>query len=818
MLIVRAAMAVLLLQACLYSAELHVNDKDYLEAQGLSVLVYQNAFHPVFKDQKLSAIEIILHDDRIATDGDIRLMPTPEQWDPVPHFKERKRTGNGLTAFCDYPDLKLSYRLEVQPEAEGFRVAVHLDQPLSSALVGKAGFNLDFDPSAYFGKSYLLDNSSGIFPRHPNQAMRSEADGAVRPVPLASGAQVVLSPEDPMTRVSITSDSGAIMLFDARANAQNGWFVLRTLIPPGRTENAVVWHVRPNVIPGWTRPPVVAYNQVGYTPERSKVAVIELDPLYDAPKTARVLKLGGDGEFKEVFSGEVKPWGKWLHYNYAHFDFSSVREPGIYAIEYAGKRNPPFRIAKDVYANIWQPSLDTWLAQEMDHVKVREDYRIWHGLSHMDDARQAPVSYTHFDGYAMGPSTDSPFKPGEHIPGINVGGWFDAGDFDLRTQSQDAVILDLVLTRELFGADWDNTSVDEKASYVQIRKPDGVPDVIQQIEHGVLQLLAQYKAVGHALNGIIEPTLEEYTHLGDAASQTDGKIYSDKMGALASDGIHSGAPDDRWAFTTRSTPLEYDVAAALAAASRVLRGYNDQLADECLKTATHVWNEEHSHAPNLFHSFNTTGGELEGEEIRAAVELLITTKGGEAYRKRLNELWPAMQKNFVFLSGSAVRATPYMDAQYKAKVEGELRASKVKMDDFLSKNPYEVPIPHGGWGGAGAAIGFASQMFLLHQAFPEIIGPEYTLRGIDYVLGTHPASNVSYVSTIGTNSRLVAYGNNRADYTFIPGGIIPGVIIVEPDFPELKPNLPFLWFENEYVVDTVASYILAANAANAVAK
>lgn len=814
----RAVIAFLFLSFGLQAAELHVNDKDYLETQGLSVLVYQNAFHPVFKDQKLSALEIILHDDRIATDGDVRLMPTPEQWDPVPRFKERKHTGNGLTAFCDYPDYKLSYRLEVQPEGDGFRVAVHLDQPLPAALVGKAGFNLDFDPSAYFGKSYMFDAKSGIFPRQPDGPMKREADGSVVATALASGNRVVLSPEDPLTRVTVISDSGPIMLFDARNQAQNGWFVLRTLLPANRAENALVWHIRPNVIPGWTRPPVVAYNQVGYTPERSKVAVIELDPLYDAQKTARVLKLTPEGEYKEVFSGEVKPWGKWLRYNYAHFDFSAVREPGIYAIEYAGKHNPPFRIDKDVYATIWQPSLDTWLAQEMDHVRVREGYRIWHGLSHLDDARQAPVNYTHFDGYAMGPSTDSPYKPGEHIPGLNVGGWHDAGDFDIRTQSQNAVILDLVLTRELFGADWDETSVDEQARHVQIHKPDGKPDVVQQVEHGVLQLLAQYKAVGHALNGIIEPTLEEYTHLGDAASQTDGKIYSAKMSSLEGDGIHSGVADDRWAFTTRSTPLEYDAAAALAAASRVLRGYNDQLAEECLKIAIKVWNDEHSHPPNLFHSFNTTGGDLETEEIKAAVELLITTKGNEAYRKRLTELWPTIQKRFLFLNWTAARAIPYMGPEYKVNLEKEVREYKTRADEFLSKNPYGVPITTGAWGGAGAAVGFATQMFFLHRAFPDIIGTEYTLRGIDYVLGTHPASNISYVSTIGTNSRLLAYGNNRADYTFIPGGIIPGIVIVQPDFPELKPNLPFLWFENEYVVDTVTSYILAANAANAVAK
>jgi endoglucanase len=812
------AIALLFSTSLLQARELRVNNKDYLETRGLSVLVYQNSFHPVFRDQKLSAIEIILHDQRIATDGDVRLMPTPEQWDPVPHFKERRHTGNGLTAYCNYPDQKLSYRLEVQPEGEGFRLVVHLDRPLPAALVGKAGFNLDFVPTAYFGKSYMFDGSVGIFPRHADGPMRRESDGTVEPLPLAAGNHAVLSPEDPLTRVSIRSDSGPIMLFDGRNKAQNGWFVLRSLIPAGRTENALVWHVRPNVIPGWSRPPTVAYNQVGYTLERSKVAVIELDPLYDAPKTASLLRLNPDGEYKPVFTADIKPWGRWMRYNYAHFDFSSVHEPGIYAIEYAGKRNPPFRIAKDVYSHIWQLSLDTFLVQEMDHVKVREAYRIWHGVSHMDDARQAPVNYTHFDGYAMGPSTDSPYKPGEHIPGLNVGGWFDAGDFDIRTQSQDAVITDLTLTRERFGANWDDTTVDEKAHYVQMRKPDGVPDVIEQIEHGVLQLLAQYKAVGHALNGIIAPTLEQYTHLGDAASKTDGKIYSAKMGPLESDGTYSGVPDDRWAFTTRSTPLEYDAAAALAAASRVLRGYNDPMAAECLKTAVHIWNEEHTHAPYLFHSFNTTGGDLQDEETKAAVELLIATKGGEVYRKRLEELEPAIQKHFMFLNWTAVRAIPYLDAQYKTSLETAVRAYKTRMDEYLSKNPYGVPITRGGWGGAGAAVGFATQMYFLHQAFPEIIGPEYTLRGIDYVLGTHPASNVSYVSGVGTHSRLVAYGNNRADYTFIPGGIIPGVVIVEPDFPELKENFPFLWFENEYVVDTVSSYILAANAANAVAK
>jgi endoglucanase len=802
-------------------ADLHLNPLDYFETQGLSVLAYQNTFHPVFRDQKLGGIEIILHGERIATDGEVRLQPTPEQWDSVPTFTSRKHgpQADQLIAFSGYPDLGLSYRIEVTSEGQGFRVAVHLDQPLPEALQGKAGFNLDFLPTAYFGKSYLFEHASGIFPRHPDGPMERTSGGEAEPTPLARGKQLVLAPEDPATRVTIASDSGDLMLFDARNRAQNGWFVVRSLIPANRTDNALVWHIHPNVIANWVRPPVVSYNQVGYTPRRSKVAMLELDPHFDAPKTARVLRLDAAGQYNEVFHGAIVPWGRWLRYQYATFDFSAVREPGIYAIEYAGQRNGPFRIAADVYdKGVWQPSLDTYLPVQMDHIKVREGYRVWHGVSHMDDARQAPTNYTHFDGYSMGPSSDSPFATGTHIPGLNVGGWYDAGDYDIRTQNQARVISELALSRETFHLNWDETSIDEEARLVQIRRPDGVPDVLQQIKHGVLAVLAQYATFGHAIPGIIEPTLEEYTHLGDAASKTDGLVYDPHMGKLQSNGISSGVADDRWAFTTHTTPLNYDAAAALAAASRALAGYDDALADRCLKTAMKVWDEEHSHPPVIFRSFNTTGGNLDDAQVEATVELLIATQGGAAYKAGLQALLPAIRRNFAGLGWLAARAIPFMDASFKTSVMEAAREFRKVSQTELAKNPFGVPIVRGTWGGSGPVAAFAVRMYFLHQAFPEIFGVEETLRAFDYLLGWHPASNVSYVSTVGTTSKLVAYGNNRADYTFIPGGMIPGVVIIEPDFPELKHGWPFLWYENEYVVDAASSFILVANAAAAVAR
>jgi hypothetical protein len=100
-----------------------------------------------------------------------------------------------------------------------------------------------------------------------------------------------------LNQTGVKSDTANLMLFDGRGRAQNAWFVLRSLVPSGKTTGAIVWHIRPDVIPNWTRPPMIAHSQVGYAPGFSKIAVLELDPKYDAPKTARVLRLMEDGSY-----------------------------------------------------------------------------------------------------------------------------------------------------------------------------------------------------------------------------------------------------------------------------------------------------------------------------------------------------------------------------------------------------------------------------------------------------------------------------------------------------------------------------------------
>jgi len=422
----------------------------------------------------------------------------------------------------------------------------------------------------------------------------------------------------------------------------------------------------------------------------------------------------------------------------------------------------------------------------------------------------------------MGPNMDSPFQPGQHIPGLNVGGWYDAGDYDIRAESQYAVIEDLALAYKEFNLRWDELTVDETTRTVEMHRPDGIPDAVQQVKHGALQVLGQIKSIGHPIPEIMEPTLREYTHLGDAASKTDGRIYSEKLGPHEVEGNFSGVPDDRLAFTTKEPRLQYGAAAALAAASQALKGWDDALAKECLDTAVKLWQEEQAH-PTV--SPTWPGGTVfpgnfaeevtRGEEWKATLQLLIATNGGDVYKKRLLEMFPTMRKRFGFGGWAAVRALPYMDADFKKQVEEAVRSYVAELNTELAATPFEVPPSRGNWGGSIAVADLGVRMYFLHKVFPEIVGTDYTLRAANYILGTHPVSSTSYVSSVGTVSKLKAYGNNRADGAFIPGGVIPGYIVIKPDFPECIDDFGFLWFEDEYVIDVASRWILAANAADA---
>ena len=855
------------------SGKLEINDLGYFETRGVNVLVYSNNYQGVFCDEKTAGVEIVQRGVRIATGGAVRLMNTPEQWDIYATLTERTIDTLGGVISCkfNYQDYNFRYGMIAKQEGKGFRLSVVLDEPLPSDLVGKAGLNMEFFPATYFGKTYLMDGQSEIFPRYPSSdtEMRSKDEKIpqfwglstfddrgrnefIVPKPISKGHTLVVAPEDKDLRVLFQSDT-EINLFDGRNLSQNGTFVVRSMLPGGKTGTVLEWYVEPTSDAEWIREPNVGFSQIGYTPAQKKVAVIELDRNDKVASKAKVYRVNADGSNTLVLEPAVKEWGIFYdRYNYAQCDFSSITEPGTYFIQYKDVRTNPFPINKNVYDGKWHNTMDVWLPVQMDHMMVNEAYRVWHGRSHMDDAIQAPTNYQQHDGYRMGNSTNTKYKPYEHIPGLAVGAWYDAGDFDIQSGTVIGLTNQLAELWDVLRPERDETFIDQKTQFVDIHRPDGLPDMIQQVEHGALNLCAQIENIGFIAGGIVQGNMHQYHHLGDAVTITDGYIYDPSLKPYEVRGNRSGTLDDRFAFTNNNgNPMgNANVCAALAHAARVLAPYIPETAERCKKNALKLWKAmddyqaQMANRPQQQQQANGQrngqfggGRGMGGDRSSAAIQLWLLT-GEQKYK---DMFLPGVMRQIEAArtapqgvednrtgGGSAMRAPrvnittalsllPYMDDDFKAQLREVIPVFVEDAKRTAESTPYGVPVAGGTWGGSERVISWAQNNYMVWRYYPDLIDPELVFAGLNFIYGCHPYSNVSFVTAVGVNTKKVAYGNNRDDHTFIPGGIAPGLVLLKPDLLEHKDDYPFLWGENECCTRTVPSYVTLSIGAEEIA-
>ncbi len=383
-------------------------------------------------------------------------------------------------------------------------------------------------------------------------------------------------------------------------------------------------------VKGWRSSPVVQVSQIGYHPKQDKIAVIELDK---HTNTFEPIQLHKDihPTLKSSFGRNRLrfPGAAFCDYHYLRFDFSSVQEEGLYKVRYGKQESNEFEIKKDIYTrHVWQPTLEYFLPIQMCHMKVRDRYRVWHGLCHMDDALMAPLNFNHIDGYYQHESTLTKFSPGEHVPGLNIGGWHDAGDDDIRLESQAETVYKLSLAYEIFDVEYDATSIDQKTRIGRIaqtgwkarytsanRTRPPVPNRLIRFAGKILQRNHQ----PHASDNM--PRSETLR------TETDNLIYRENEKDPV---LHLPLPkDDRLVFTEKNPKRELYIARTLAAASRVMERFNPALAQKCLKISREVFEKNSSARLN--------------DRIDAAAELYLSTSeeqyrndfaGSERYHRR----------------------------------------------------------------------------------------------------------------------------------------------------------------------------------------
>ena len=785
-------------QTATLNGALRINDEGYFEGPGLNVMIFDD-FYP---EGHQGGVTIVQCGTRMAANGDVRLDPTPGQWSPVPKIGARHidRDSGTITVDLWYPDssrdrkgfnpisypyLRLAYSIRAIAEGNSIRLIVDLKEPLPNTWAQKIGFNLEFFPGQYFGEHYFMDGKTGIFPRQANGPTMADPDGNLHITPMATGRKLTIVPANAAKEMTVETNTADLQLIDGRGLQNNGWFILRSTIPAGATRNAVEWVITPGIARDWRYTPVIQVSQIGFHPKQRKCAVIELDKSTDTFEPIQLVRIS-EHSAETVFSDPAPtPWGMFLRYRYVRFDFSNVTEEGLYEIRYGTIRSHQFEIKKDIYArHVWQPTLEYFLPVQMCHMRITDRYKVWHGLCHMDDALMAPLNHDHFDGYYQLESTLTRFKSGEHVPGLNIGGWHDAGDYDLRVESQAETVYKLALAYEFFHCEYDETTVDQNTRVVTIHRPDGIPDVLQQIEHGVLSVVSGFDAMERLYRGIICSTLEQYVHLGDGSTMTDNLIYQER----ATNPI-TNRPllrDDRWVFTEENPQRELYVAQALAAANRVLRQRNPELALKCLEISETLYQRNSS-----AQGFN---------RINAAGELFLTTSRTE-YSTLLLANADSIINSLMRYGEVIGRVVKKLgNPQFTARIERAAKTALAQIAAQQEENPYGVPYKPHIWGTGWGIQSFGVKQLFLHLGFPELYPSEYAFNALNFVLGCHPGENTaSFASGVGVNSLTVAYGANRDEWSYIPGGVASGTALIRPDLPELK-VWPYLWQQTEYVV------------------
>jgi hypothetical protein len=137
-----------------------------------------------------------------------------------------------------------------------------------------------------------------------------------------------------------------------------------------------------------------------------------------------------------------------------------------------------------------------------------------------------------------------------------------------------------------------------------------------------------------------------------------------------------------------------------------------------------------------------------------------------------------------------------------------LEGYKTQLDSQNAETPYGVPYRPSIWGAGWDIQRFGFEYYFLTSAYPDIFPAETVYNALNFVLGCHPGSNnASFASGVGAKSATVAYGLNRADWSYIPGGVVSGTALIRPDFPELL-EFPFLWQQVEYVLGGGSSHYM----------
>ncbi|MCA1953909.1 MAG: glycoside hydrolase family 9 protein, partial [Anaerolinea sp.] len=620
-------------------------------------------------------------------------------------------------------------------------------------------------------------------------------------------SELQLMPADPTRNLTLRAEN-AISLSDGRKWGSQMYMVSVALPTDGSPLHFTL--TPPPADPG-PNPAALRYSRVGYLPRGTKQAILEIDWRDSFPNPGATLERKTANGAKPVLTGKFSPTLQDFWKQFAVFDFSAVSEPGEYRIVWAGGTTEWFPIANEIFNARWQNTLDFFFPFQMSHAAVDLGGDLAHGASTLDDAVAVPPNIIGADGYI---SYEADGASG-YVP-LDIGGWFDAGDYDLNVSAQAFVVHQLSLAWEEFEPQRDIHSLDVAHRRLNANQPNHIPDLLEQIEWGTRWLLSMQATDGRVFVGVVESP-EQYGKNALPEEMTDGIPNSG---------------DERWLFHDAHSDVNLKFVAAMAAASRVLSKTNPQLSQQAWQAALRAWNYFQTH-PEVYRETVYFSDREEGREqmiSAAAAELYLTQPdpaylqtltGFQSYFENLPTEWPAPTLS---THAGFWYAPPFLARLYPRLPEGALKTSiRIALEtaaDSLLQLATPSPFPlmrdwhYTEWGISGAYMNALNDAYWLEKAIPERIQVADLLPAAYWLYGLHPVNDFTFVFGSGLSEPLYHYHailhvRFRDAPASVPGAVVPGIATLTESGVLYYLDQPEIYRNNEACIYDAASFLFA---------
>ncbi len=523
------------------------------------------------------------------------------------------------------------------------------------------------------------------------------------------------------------------------------------------------------------------YNQIGYLPQATKLAVIS-EALSDD-----FLVL--DDEGKVVYTGILSAGAYWdkAGQTVRTADFTALTLPGTYRLQCGTEMSGSFEISENVYVDLVRGSAKYYYYNRASTALPEE----FAGEYHRPFAHPDTSSLIHQTAATASRPAGMQIRTEK--------GWYDAGDYNKY------IVNSGITTFTLMRAYEENKELFDTLTWNIPESNNQVPDLLDEIRWNLEWMI----------------TMQD---------PDDGGVYHKNTTANFEGFVPPHEATSTRYVIQKSTTAALDFAAVLARASRLYKASDPEFSNQMIRQAEAAWEWAIKNPDVLFRNPGDSGRfgpaiatgaygdrNVQDEFFWAAAELYLTTRK-QVY---LDTVHGTPLKTFRVPSWGSVETLGLIalssdlpeNNNLRMRADQELMKVAIGLHQQAEEAPYQIPLNDFRWGSSSDIL---NQGMVLMQAW-RISGEEKfradALSCLDYVLGRN-APGVSFVTGFGNETPL--YPHHRPSASDNVENPVPGMLAGGPNphnmdqdcgrdhYPDHHPAMAYIDEECSYSTNEVA--------------